>query len=203
MLTLLAVCGFCLFLIGERADRVYEARAVSETGVRSELGLAETAHAEKATQQARPFAAGSGTTDSANHSPVSLTVPRPAGLYRGKPARYWAFMYRERTRQLQQARRALWHSIQRPVYGMSPDERAFMCIHGFEGSWTDPNPPHWGGLQMDLAFQRTYGGWALRAFGTADRWPVSVQLAVAIRAKVSGRGFYPWPNTARMCGLIR
>jgi hypothetical protein len=25
---------------------------------------------------------------------------------------------------------------------------------------------------------------------------------VAERALRAGRGFYPWPNTARMCGLI-
>lgn len=55
---------------------------------------------------------------------------------------------------------------------------------------------------MDLIFQRTYGREFLRFFGTADKWPVSVQMAVAIRAYVSGRGFYPWPNTARYCGLI-
>ena len=80
--------------------------------------------------------------------------------------------------------------------------RAFACIHRYEGAWDDPNPPYFGGLQMDLTFQRTYGGEYLRAFGTADHWPPSLQIAVAIRAYLSGRGFWPWPNTARICGLL-
>ena len=53
---------------------------------------------------------------------------------------------------------------------------------------------------MDLDFQRAYGRDYLRYFGTADRWPMSVQVAVAIRGYIS-RGFTPWPNTRRMCGL--
>jgi hypothetical protein len=90
-----------------------------------------------------------------------------------------------------------------PLWGGSWLEGAFGCIHSFEGRWTDPAAPYYGGLQMDVGFQRTYGDWALRAFGTADHWPISVQIATAIRAWASGRGFYPWPNTARYCGLIR
>ena len=39
-------------------------------------------------------------------------------------------------------------------------------------------------------------------FGTADNWPVWAQLQAAVRAYQSGRGFTPWPNTARVCGLI-
>lgn len=104
-------------------------------------------------------------------------------------------------RERQRFRRALQTVIRGATYGSSL-ERAFLCIHSYEGSWTDPNAPFYGGVQMDLGFQRTYGGWALAAFGTADHWPVSVQLATAIRAKVSGRGFFPWPNTARYCGLL-
>jgi hypothetical protein len=83
-----------------------------------------------------------------------------------------------------------------------PLERNFLCIHTYEGSWTDPNSPFYGGLQMDDEFQRTYGPEFYRAWGSADHWPVSVQIAVAIRAYLSGRGFHPWPNTARYCGLL-
>ena len=79
-------------------------------------------------------------------------------------------------------------------------ENAFQCIHQHEGVWRDGGLPYFGGLQMDLDFQRAYGRDYLRYFGTADRWPVSVQLAVAIRGYIS-RGFQPWPNTRRMCGL--
>lgn len=78
-------------------------------------------------------------------------------------------------------------------------ESAFACIHRFEGRWADPHPPYWGGLQMSLDFQRAYGAPFLAAFGTADRWPRSVQMAVAIRGYLA-RGFQPWP-TRRFCGL--
>jgi hypothetical protein len=83
-----------------------------------------------------------------------------------------------------------------------PHKRAWLCIHRFEGSWTDPNPPYYGGLQMDLGFQRTYGRHLLATKGTADHWTPLEQMWVAERAHRAGRGFYPWPNTARYCGLI-
>jgi hypothetical protein len=77
----------------------------------------------------------------------------------------------------------------------------FTCIHHFEGSWTDSGAPFWGGLQMDMGFQATYGGWLLRTKGTADHWTPLEQIWVAERA-VPSRGFNPWPNTARYCGLL-
>lgn len=79
-------------------------------------------------------------------------------------------------------------------------ESAFECIHRYEGSWSDSGDPYWGGLQMDWSFMRAYGAPFLRAFGPANRWPRSVQLAVAIEAWTS-RGFGPWPNTRKECGL--
>jgi hypothetical protein len=83
-----------------------------------------------------------------------------------------------------------------------PHLRAWLCIHHYEGSWTDSGAPYYGGLQMDLGFQRHYGARLLRTKGTADRWLPIEQIWVAERAHRSGRGFYPWPNTARACGLI-
>lgn len=83
-----------------------------------------------------------------------------------------------------------------------PHRAAWQCIHRFEGSWQDPNSPYYGGLQMDLSFQRAYGGRLLRRKGTADRWAPYEQMWVAERALRAGRGFYPWPLTARSCGLI-
>lgn len=77
----------------------------------------------------------------------------------------------------------------------------FMCIHRYEGSWTDPNGPYYGGLQMNLGFQGTYGGWLLRTKGTADHWTPLEQIWVAEKA-LRTRGFWPWPNTAHYCGLI-
>jgi hypothetical protein len=101
-------------------------------------------------------------------------------------ARHWA----------RKAYRARWHG-RRP-----PHLRAWLCIQRYEGSWHDPNAPYYGGLQMDLTFQRQYGLRLLRRKGTANHWTRYEQMWVAERAHRSGRGFYPWPNTARYCGLI-
>jgi hypothetical protein len=101
-------------------------------------------------------------------------------------ARHWA----------RKAYWARWHG-HRP-----PHLRAWLCIHNYEGRWRDPYAPYYGGLQMDLTFQRQYGRRLLRRKGTADHWTRYEQMWVAERAHRSGRGFYPWPNTARYCGLI-
>jgi hypothetical protein len=92
----------------------------------------------------------------------------------------------------------------RDARGTNPHSlvRAFTCIHRYEGSWTDGGAPYYGGLQMDLQFQRAYGREFLRAFGTAENWPPSLQIAVAIKGYLAGRGFHPWPVTARRCGLL-
>jgi hypothetical protein len=82
-------------------------------------------------------------------------------------------------------------------------EDDFSCIHRYEGAWTsNTGNGYYGGLQMDLPFQHLYGGDFLARFGTADAWPVWAQLQAAARAYASGRGFAPWPNTARACGLL-
>jgi len=83
-----------------------------------------------------------------------------------------------------------------------PHRRAWLCIHHFEGAWHDPNAPYYGGLQMDVQFQRTYAPLLYRLKGTANNWTPLEQMWTAERARRSGRGFYPWPNTARFCGLI-
>jgi transglycosylase-like protein len=81
--------------------------------------------------------------------------------------------------------------------------RGFYCIKKHEAlSWSsNTGNGYFGGLQMDMTFQRTYGREYLAAFGTADRWPPFIQIAVAIKAHLSGRGFGPWPNARRACGL--
>jgi hypothetical protein len=96
------------------------------------------------------------------------------------------------------------HRIRQKTRGKlsnSPHLREFLCIHHYEGSWTDSGGPYYGGLQMDLGFQAAYGRALLRTKGTADHWTPLEQIWVAERAYKS-RGFYPWPNTARFCGLI-
>jgi hypothetical protein len=88
-----------------------------------------------------------------------------------------------------------------------PHRRAWLCIHRYErhpaqGWSTRTGNGYYGGLQMDISFQRTYGRELLRRKGTANNWTAAEQMWVAERAYRSGRGFYPWPNTARSCGLI-
>ena len=83
-----------------------------------------------------------------------------------------------------------------------PHLRAWTCIHHYEGAWTDAGAPYYGGLQMDLGFQHTYGQALLVRKGTANNWSPLEQMWVAERALNAGRGFWPWPNTARYCGLL-
>ncbi len=122
--------------------------------------------------------------------------PRPARLtWRLPPLRREAAYWRGVHRRLHRA-------AARPWSARIPRWDAFMCIHKHEGPWTArTGNGYYGGLQMDLSFQRTYGSDFLARWGTADRWPPAAQVLVADRAYRSGRGFGPWPNTARACGL--
>lgn len=88
-----------------------------------------------------------------------------------------------------------------------PHAAAWACIHPLEGSWTNPN---YGGLGLMIATQRQFGPAVLgfrsadamfRARGTADHWAPREQEWVA-EAVYRAFGFYPWPATARACGLI-
>lgn len=92
--------------------------------------------------------------------------------------------------------------------------RGLLCIHRYEGSWKDPGYPFWGGLQMNRDFQKTYGWlrvakhtphehkiYFLDKWGTADHWPIWAQLLAGLHGYFS-RGWSPWPNTARYCGLM-
>jgi hypothetical protein len=88
------------------------------------------------------------------------------------------------------------HRAERP-----PHLAAFLCIHRYEGSWRDDSAPYYGGLQMDLGFQRTYAPWLVRTKGTANHWTPLEQIWTAEKA-LRSRGFWPWPNTARSCGLL-
>jgi hypothetical protein len=143
---------------------------------------------------------------------VDLEFVRRAIRRHRQEAWYWQFvMGRPLTRTLQKApaepeeRVMAWRRLaltMRRAAQNVPHKQAWLCIHHYEGSWRDPNGPYYGGLQMDVQFQRTYGGAIFRRKGTADHWTPLEQMWAAERAHRSGRGFYPWPNTARYCGLI-
>ena len=101
--------------------------------------------------------------------------------------------------------RDLWtkRAAQARARGLRPPHRtAWLCIHRYEGPWTDPNAPYYGGLQMSIQFQRAHGRYLLRLKGTANRWTPVEQMWTAERALLAGNGFRPWPNTARRCGLL-
>ena len=53
---------------------------------------------------------------------------------------------------------------------------------------------------MDARFEQAYGTEFVSMWGHANHWRAAVQITVAMRAYAS-RGFIPWPNTARACGL--
>lgn len=87
-----------------------------------------------------------------------------------------------------------------------PHRRAWLCIFRYErhprqGWRTQTGNGYYGGLQMDLAFQRNYGRWLLARKGPAHRWTPIEQIWAAERGR-RVQGWYAWPNTARLCGLI-
>ena len=123
---------------------------------------------------------------------------RKRSLYAASAERSQSLRYQRWVRSTWQRRaQSARITAQRP-----PHYDEWLCIHRYEGSWTDPNAPYYGGLQMDMSFQRAYGWNLLQAKGTADNWTPLEQMWVAEKAHASGRGFYPWPNTARFCGLL-
>jgi hypothetical protein len=124
----------------------------------------------------------------------------------GKKRSWAGFMERETSDVVRlTALRDRWRTLAARLRARSarpPHKAAWLCIHRYEGAWDDPNAPYYGGLQMSLDFQRAYGRYLLRRKGTADHWSPREQMWTAERALRSGTGFYPWPSTARRCGLL-
>ncbi|HEU5278639.1 MAG TPA: hypothetical protein VFU26_07025 [Gaiellaceae bacterium] len=147
------------------------------------------------------------TTESVDQRAIQRVIDR----YRHETWRWQRLMGHKLIRNLRnppmdvQAKIAVWKQVAQKTRLRAqnpPHKQQWLCIHRFEGAWNDPNPPYYGGLQMDLSFQRTYGRHLFATKGTADRWTPLEQMWVAERAHRAGRGFFPWPNTARFCGLI-
>jgi hypothetical protein len=99
-----------------------------------------------------------------------------------------------------------------PLSRRIPRWSEWQCIARFESlrHWdmspsTEPSSggAYWGGLQMDVEFQETYGSDMIRRHhgGLANTWTAPEQITVANRAWKT-RGYNPWPNTARSCGLL-
>lgn len=86
----------------------------------------------------------------------------------------------------------------KPVYsfGEVALSQPWKCIHDHEGSWTaNTGNGYYGGFQMDISFQKEFGLWAYRKWGTANNWPPSVQYQVATGAPLSR-----WPTYYKYCG---
>jgi hypothetical protein len=170
----------------------------------------ETTTTEPATQETAP--------DPWAETAVTRRLRARALRYRAATRRWRALMGRPRPFLLPRATpfesllaKRRWHARKwrakrywaRHAGHHPPHRAAWLCIHRYEGAWRDPNAPYYGGLQMDLAFQRTYGPRLVRRKGTADHWTRFEQMWVAERALRAGRGFAPWPLTARYCGLLQ
>jgi len=79
--------------------------------------------------------------------------------------------------------------------------RQALCVHSYEGSWqANTGNGYFGGMQMDITFQRHYGGWIFMHHGPAHLWQPRTQLLVAYRGWKQ-QGWGAWPNSSRMCGL--
>jgi hypothetical protein len=163
------------------------------------------------------FAVAPTTTAQAAATPRALAYWRHHVERFRAGAQHWLTIIRARPVRLRSAPRTLAvHSVHRlrhlSLYWRHRDRVAFrrahhpplfgawLCIHHYEGSWQDAGGPYYGGLQMDLSFQARYGGWLLRTKGTANHWTVLEQIWVAVHGW-RARGFAPWPNTARYCGV--
>lgn len=137
----------------------------------------------------------SGTTSTTAEEVVSRDEYERVRALSAKRLRGWRATARKRQRLL----RAMRERVH--LHGANGVLAGLLCLHGHEGPWDDPDPPYWGGLQMDRSFMATYGGPFYRALGTADHWPAILQLAVGAEAFYVGRGFTPWPVSSRLCGL--
>jgi hypothetical protein len=119
-------------------------------------------------------------------------------------ARWLATVWEERARK---AKRKLekwkrWKQRQAALAKSRALYEKWRCIHEHEAAWNaNTGNGYYGGLQMDVSFMNAYGPEFIRRWGYANKWPVWAQLKAAERA-YSSRGFDPWPNTARMCGLL-
>jgi hypothetical protein len=173
--------------------------------------VSTAASADAPTKQRRPAAAATDSQLAALHY-----LGRQVRMYQRQTWRWQTLMGVQRTDtygrvlmdlSLPDAKKAvaLWRRhalVARRQAQHPPHLSAFLCIHRYEAAWTDRGAPYYGGLQMDYGFMAHYGSFLLHRKGTADRWTPIEQIWVAERAFRSGRGYYPWPSTARACGLI-
>jgi hypothetical protein len=151
---------------------------------------------------AAALAALTNTAATKDHAEIVAThhSPRTVGYgqirYEGAGPERWALRFRRERRVVTSLRRELSARLDRLVYLV----RSFECVHRFEGAWgSNTGNGYFGGLQFGSTEWRRWGG---RYAASADQASPSEQITAAI-AYHALAGFYPWPNTARACGLIR
>lgn len=145
-------------------------------------------------RQQRTLHRWAGTIRFFGHHPVQARTQVGRGEMR--KARVWVRVIRREIAETKAALRPRRQLASSWLVG------AFMCIHSHEGAWdANTGNGYHGGLQMDASFEAAYGAEYVSRWGGAENWPVWAQVNAAIRAYQSGRGFSPWPQTARMCGL--
>lgn len=85
------------------------------------------------------------------------------------------------------------------------ESRAGRCVSSLEGglrSVSQPSGTYHGKWQSNRAFEEAYGReFVRRGWGRASNWPEWAQDLMGWRGW-SSRGWHPWPNTARRCGLL-
>lgn len=128
--------------------------------------------------------------------------------YQGKGIRWWArraVQARKDANARQQTIFRLRAAQERGAAHFFVWMRNAYCVYGYErgadGWETNTGNGYYGGMQADRSFQRAYAPTYYRAWGTADNWPVWAQLHMAYNGWLA-RGWQPWPNTARRCGLL-
>ena len=194
--------AYLQWTLKEWQHREYDARLHALASLRRRLDLAlpagppihaslakRIAYAKTLTRKLQQASGGTGT--------ATRTLASADGL----PAKQR--LYRWQVKAATMTLRVSRHATHLSLIGPRWLTDAFTCIHHFEGAWNaNSGNGYYGGLQMNYGFMSHYGGSYLGRWGTADRWPAWAQIDVAVRAYRSGRGFWPWPNTARACGLL-
>ena len=189
------VAAAVLLVTGSADERTVQQAAARENGKRRAASLPSEGALERGIRRYRQRAWHWQRVVGRAPTPTNRSAERSADReYKAWALRLWK----------RRATRA-WVRMQNP-----PHKNEWQCIHRYEGHWRaspdgagalSSGGPYYGGLQMDLGFQRTYGSYLLRLKGTANRWTPLEQMWVAERA-LPTRGFTPWPNTARVCGLL-
>jgi hypothetical protein len=124
--------------------------------------------------------------------------------YQGKTVRWWA----RRAVQARKDANARARTIRRLATAQKRASAhlfdwmaAADCVMSKEGTWTtNTGNGYYGAFQADRGFQRAYASDHYARWGTANNWPWYAQLEMAYRGWLF-RGWQPWPNTSRACGL--